>query len=213
MICLENLSVVSSSFRLDRISLTVPTTGYAVLMGVSGAGKTTLLEAICGLRNTPCGKILIDSVDVTGLPANCRAIGYVPQDAALFPTMNVAEHFAFPLRIRRRSTVEIADRVAKMADRMGLANATQRMPHQLSGGEKQRVALGRALVFEPRTLLLDEPLSALDDGVREQMRDLLRQVHQAKPLTVLHVTHRREDAESLTNVLFRLEDGRIVKDG
>lgn len=211
MLHVTNLTVEAGSFSLRDISLAVPQGQYAILMGTTGSGKTTLLEAICGLRRVTQGRIQLDGREVGALPARERGIGYVPQDLALFTTMSVAENLGFALHIRQvPANVEQA-RVQELAELLGIRHLLERMPHALSGGEKQRVALGRALAAQPRVLLLDEPFSALDDQTREDMYALMRTVRQATQATVLHVTHSRSEAQALGDCRFVLDQGHIVE--
>jgi ABC-type sugar transport system ATPase subunit len=209
MIAIDNLSVSAGAFALERISFQVPQGQYAVLMGRTGSGKTTLLEAICGLKRVGHGTIRLLDRDVTHLKAAERGIGYVPQDRALFPAMTVWEHLAFALRIRRWQRPRIEARVAELADLLGLGRLLQRLPARLSGGEAQRLALGRALAFEPRVLLLDEPLSALDDETRQEMCELLRAVQTRTGVTTLHVTHNQAEATQLADRLLVLQAGAV----
>lgn len=209
MIALEKLSLTLGTFKLRDLSLQVPLGKYAVLMGRTGCGKTSLLEAIAGLRPIQGGQIFLAGRDVTSLAPGARGVGYVPQDAALFRTMTVRQHLAFALSIRRVEAVAIEARVQELADWLGLQPLLGRMPAGLSGGEAQRVALGRALSFRPATLLLDEPLSALDEDTRDQLVALLSSIRGRGDVTVLHVTHNRREAEQLGDALFRLEDGEI----
>lgn len=209
MIALDEVSIEVGSFRLDRISLSVPTGQYGVLMGKTGCGKTTILEAIIGLRSVRRGTIQLASRDVTRLNPAVRGVGYVPQDGALFARLSVEDHLAFALRIRGVERRTIARRVQELADLLGITYLLGRKPRGLSGGERQRVALGRALSFRPRVLCLDEPLSALDSETRDQMCDLLRQVKEHTGVTTLHVTHNLDEAERLGDCLFRLVDGTI----
>jgi ABC-type sugar transport system ATPase subunit len=206
----ESLSVRAGGFALHDVSFEVPDRCYAVLMGRTGSGKTTLLETLCGLRHAHAGRILLCDRDVTGLPPALREVGYVPQDAALFATQTVREHLAFALRVRRRSNDAIEKRVAELAELLQLRPLLDRRPAGLSGGERQRVALGRALAFGPRVLLLDEPLSALDELVRDEMQRVLRQARDFSGATVLHVTHSRREADALAEVVLRLEEGRVA---
>src|SRR5947209_15033162 len=166
-------------------------------MGPSGSGKTTLLETICGLRTPTSGRVLLGGQDVTDWPPAQRGLGYVPQDAALFPTLNVRQHLEFALRLRKWEEARIARRVTELASRLGLSSLLGRLPPGLSGGERQRVALGRALAFDPAVLLLDEPVSSLDEPARDEMIALLQELHRERGPTVLHVTHSRGEAERL----------------
>jgi len=209
MIRLENVSLQTGQFSLLNVSLEVPSGHYAVLMGQTGSGKTTLLEAIIGLRPISSGSIIVDDRDVTQMKPSRRGIGYVPQDGALFSTMTVQDHLSFALRIRKAPREGIQARALELAQLLGITDLLDRTPHGLSGGERQRVALGRALSFRPRTLLLDEPLSALDEGMREEMIELLKRVQGVSRATILHVTHSRDDAEALADTIIRIHDGEV----
>jgi len=211
MIALEQVSVAAGSFRLDNLSFQVPTGGYSALMGKTGSGKTTLLEAICGLKPALGGSIHVLDRDVTRLKPAQRGLGYVPQDRALFSSMAVGEHLAFALRIRGWLGKDITDRVEELADLLGLTTVLHRLPAGLSGGEAQRVALGRALSFRPSVLLLDEPLSALDADTKAEMRELLRAVRKHTGVTTLHVTHDLEEARDLADQILWLKDGKVAE--
>jgi ABC-type sugar transport system ATPase subunit len=174
-------------------------------MGKTGCGKTTLLEAICGLRQVHAGRIVLLGRDVTQLKPAQRGVGYVPQDLALFPGHTVREHLAFALEVRRWSRAAIDARVRELAGLLGITHLLDRYPQGLSGGEAQRVALGRALAFHPPVLLLDEPLSALDEDTRSEMATLLRDVQRQTGVTTLHVTHSLTEARRLADRLFVLE--------
>ena len=213
MIQFMDATIVNGAFVLAGVSLHLPEACYGILMGPSGAGKSTLLEALCGLKPIAAGRILLEGRDVTALRPCDRGIGYVPQDGALFPSMSVAEHLAFPLRIRRRPSAEIARRVEELAAELGLSHLLARCPVGLSGGEVQRVALGRALAFAPRILCLDEPLASLDPTARDQLTSLLGRVHQDYGITVLHSTHSLEEAGKLGQYVFRLDRGVIIQEG
>src|SRR5579884_668875 len=161
MIAVDNLSLRSGAFAVDGVSFVVPAGAYGVLMGRTGCGKTTLLEAVCGLKPVRAGRVRLLGRDVTDLHPSRRGIGYVPQDLSLFPTLRVRDNLAFALEVRRRGRAEIDRRVGELAELLGLGRLLDRWPQGLSGGEAQRVALGRALAAAPPVLLLDEPLSAL----------------------------------------------------
>lgn len=209
MIVIENMSIKSGDFQLSDVSLTIPAGQYGVLMGRTGSGKTTILECVLGLRRVSSGAIRIAGDDVTDLNPAMRGIGYVPQDRALFSRMTVRDHLAFALLIRRASTQEIAARVDELARSLEIEHLLDRTPYGLSGGEQQRVALGRALSFRPRVLCLDEPLSALDTDTRRQMCELLEEVSRREQVTTLHVTHNLEEARHLADCLFTIVDGKI----
>jgi ABC-type sugar transport system ATPase subunit len=212
LIVVEQLALTAGAFALCDVSFAVPTGGYGVLMGKTGSGKTTILESIIGLRRIDAGSIRLHGRDVTQLKPAVRGVGYVPQDGALFSTMTVRDQIALALVIRRLPRAEIDRRVEELARLLGIAQLLQRKPRGLSGGERQRVALGRALSFQPGVLCLDEPLSALDDDTRGQMCTLLQNVQKQTHVTVLHVTHNREEAQLLGDCLLRIEDGRVVQE-
>jgi molybdate/tungstate transport system ATP-binding protein len=209
MIRLEKLSVCAGLFALDDISFEVPSGQHAFLMGKTGSGKTTLIEAICGLKRVPHGRIFLRGTEVTHLTPAARGIGFVPQDGALFNTLSVREHLAFALRVRKWSQRAIAKRVTELADWLQLRPLLVRKPEGLSGGEIQRVALGRALAFGPDVLCLDEPLSALDDDTRAEMLAILRSVRQRTGATILQVSHNLAEAGQLADQIVWLEAGKI----
>jgi len=209
MIALEDVSVRAGAFSLTGVSFEIAAGAYAVLMGRTGSGKTTLLEAMCGLRPVASGCVRVGGRDVTSLRPGDRGLAYVPQDRALFWTMTVREHLAFAPSVHRWEPRAIAERVEELAGLLGLGPLLERRPAGLSGGEAQRVALGRALAARPDTLLLDEPLSALDEETREEMFGLLESVRKKSPVTVVHVTHSREEARRLADRVYLLRGGAV----
>lgn len=206
MIQLENLHVRAGQFELKNISLDIHSGRYVALMGRTGCGKTTLLEAICGLRKIISGRIVVGSADVTYATPAERNLGYVPQDLALFPTLSVREHLEFALQLRRWPRATIDQRTQQLAEQLSIPHLMTRYPKGLSGGEAQRVALGRALSFQPPVLLLDEPLSALDDQTRGELVELLDRLKQTRSVTIVHITHNREEAEVLADQIIHLAD-------
>lgn len=211
LIRLEKLALRAGGFQLDNLNLEIPTGHYAVLMGRTGSGKTTLLEAICGLRAVAGGSIQLMDREVTQLKPAQRGIGYVPQDRALFPTLTVREHLAFALVIRRWNRAAIATRVNELAELLGILPLLARLPQRLSGGEAQRVALGRALAARPDILCLDEPLSALDEETRLEMYALLEKLQKQTGVTTLHVTHHPGETERLAGLIFLLKNGQLTR--
>lgn len=209
MICIENITWHAPNFALSNVCFTVPSGAYAVLMGRTGTGKTTLLEIICGLRQPSAGSVHLDDRDVTREAAGVRGIGYVPQDGALFPTMNVEQQIGFALRMKNRSLDEITRVTARLADELGIAHLLARKPQGLSGGEKQRVALARALAANPSVLLLDEPLSSLDEDTQGGLIELLKHTQRDHGITVLHVTHSKREAEALADIRLELAGGVV----
>lgn len=199
MIELRDVVLQSGNFVSPSISFQIQSGQYAVLMGTTGRGKTTLLEGICGLRKVVKGGIFIHGQDVTRLSPTDRNLGYVPQDLALFPTLNVREHLEFALKLRGRPKAEIQERTKWMSELLGITHLLERSIAGLSGGEGQRVALGRALSFRPSVLLLDEPLSALDESTRSEMYSVLQMVKRTTGVTTLHVTHNIQEAELLAD--------------
>jgi molybdate/tungstate transport system ATP-binding protein len=191
MIELRNITVKHPHFTLAPQNLLVPTGSHTILMGPTGCGKTTLLEIIAGLRQPTTGQVLVDGIDVTQWPPALRGLGYVPQDAAIFRTMTVRENLAFGRKLRGQTTSVVPEWAAKL----GLTSMLDEPAIHLSGGEAQRLALGRALAFQPRILLLDEPMNAVDDETRTQLVELLRQERAKRELTILHVTHDKSEAE------------------
>jgi len=209
MLEVKGLVVQSGGFRLGAVDLVVPAGGYGVLMGRTGSGKTTLLEGICGLRRVLGGQVWLDGSEITRTRLADRGIGYVPQDLALFPTLSVRSHLAFALRLRRVPAREIMVRVELLAAALDLAPLLDRGVRDLSGGEARRVALGRALSFRPRLLLLDEPLAAVDESTRDRLCDLLQKIQREHAVTTLHVTHSRAEAARLADTLHVIDLGVV----
>ena len=209
MISVKNLSLAVGEFNLENVSFEIPSRSYCALMGKTGCGKTTILEAICGLHNVSSGNIILMSRDVTALPPAERGIGFVPQDGALFSTMTVEKNLGFSLHVRGRPRAAIDQRVKELARLLGIDDLLHRRVQGLSGGEKQRVALGRALAFEPGILCLDEPLSALDDETKTGLIDLLGKVREETGVTTLHITHSLREARSLCDMLLVMDGGEV----
>jgi putative spermidine/putrescine transport system ATP-binding protein len=198
---------------LEGIDLTVASGEFVSFLGPSGCGKTTALRLIAGFDRPTSGRIEIDGRDVTGTPPNRRDIGMVFQAYSLFPNMTAARNVEFGLRVRRQGRGDRRARALELLDLVGLADAATRYPHQLSGGMQQRVALARALAIEPRVLLLDEPLSALDAKVRVQLREEIRRIQTRLGITTIYVTHDQEEALSISDRVAVLSKGRIEQIG
>ncbi len=207
---MHDLSVTFAQFRLRGISLSAEQGQTLVLLGPSGAGKSVLLETVAGFHAPDAGRIELGGRDVTRLPPEERGLGFMFQDYALFPHLTVEENVAFGLRRRGPG----ADRrVREVLDLVDARHLMGRRPETLSGGEKQRVALARALAIEPRLFLFDEPLSALDAAMREQLREDLRRLLRSLKASSLYVTHDRLEAQVLADVVAVIRDGVIQQAG
>ena len=194
---------------LDRFSLDVRPGEFVALLGPSGCGKTTALRMVAGFERPDTGQVRVDGVDVSGVPAQKRDMGMVFQSYSLFPNLTARDNVAFGLRLRRQRAGVRRRRALELLDLVGLAEHTAKFPHQLSGGQQQRVALARALAIEPRVLLLDEPLSALDAQVRGELRDQIRALQQRLNITTLFVTHDQEEALSMADRVCVMNRGRV----
>ncbi len=193
------------------VSIDVARGEFFALLGPSGCGKTTLLRLLAGFEQPDSGRILIDGVDMAGVPPYARPVNMMFQSYALFPHMTVAQNVGFGLRQEGVAKAEIADRVAAMLDLVKLGRLASRKPLQLSGGEKQRVALARALIKEPKLLLLDEPLTALDRKLREETRFELVRIQQRVGITFLMVTHDQEEAMSMASRIAVMSQGLVAQ--
>jgi ABC-type Fe3+/spermidine/putrescine transport system ATPase subunit len=213
MLEIERLETQAGAFRLGGIDLAVAAGRYAVLLGPPGSGKSVLIETICGLRPATAGRIRLDGVDITGLPPRDRRIGYVPQDYSLFPTKRVRGNVVYGLHARGLSHEEAQQRLDIVTEMLHLAPLLDRWPATLSGGEQQRVALARALATNPRLLLLDEPVSALDESTREIVCRRLRRIQRELGITTLHISHNIEEAFSVADAAVLMRGGGIVQTG
>lgn len=198
---------------LEGVDLTVEPGSFYAVLGPSGSGKTTVLRTIAGFVAADSGTVEIDGHDMTGVAPAKRDLGVVFQSYALFPHMTVAQNVAYGLKMRRVRKDERRERVAAAIALVGLQGMSSRFPGQLSGGQQQRVALARALVIRPRVLLLDEPLSALDRKVRQEMREELRRIHAETGVTSIIVTHDQEEAMFLADQMLVLKDGQVLQSG
>lgn len=213
MIRIENLHVRLPEFNLEGVYLHARKGEFFVLLGPTGSGKTVLLESIAGLMPVTAGRIHLDGREVTALPPEQRAIGIVYQDSALFPHLSVRENITYGLRYHRKDPSQDGRRFDRLVAALGIGHLLARSPAHLSGGEKQRVALARALVVAPALLLLDEPLSALDPNFREEIRDILKDLHRHTGVTVLMVTHDFGEARYLADRIAIIHKGRLEQTG
>lgn len=213
MIDVRNLWVDLGPFLLQDIDLNIRPGEYFMVLGPTGAGKTILLETIAGLYPVKSGEIWLNGREITKLEPEKRGLGFVYQDYALFPHMSVEDNIGFGLRQRKKPKPEVQATVNQLAEWLGVPHLLKRRPNTLSGGERQKVALARALSIQPEVLLLDEPLSALDPEAREGTRRELRRIHEQMKLTIIHVTHDFEEAVALGERIAVLGEGRVMQVG
>jgi len=209
-VSLQNLSRFFGTIRaLDGLSLEIAPGEFVALLGPSGCGKTTVLRILAGFETADSGSVTVNGRDVSHVPPARRDMGMVFQSYSLFPNMSALDNVAFGLRMRKMGAGERRKRAASLLDMVGLAAQAGQYPHQLSGGQQQRVALARALAIEPRVLLLDEPLSALDAKVRQQLREQIRLLQQQLGTTTLFVTHDQEEALSMADRVGVMRQGKL----
>ncbi|RWR03129.1 spermidine/putrescine ABC transporter ATP-binding protein [[Pantoea] beijingensis] len=197
----------------QQIDFTANEGEFVTLLGPSGCGKSTLLRCLAGLTSVDSGQIMLQGQDIVPLTPQKRSIGMVFQSYALFPNMTVEANVGFGLKMQKLSTEVIRDRVAEVLMLVELNEYAKRYPHQLSGGQCQRVALARSLVTRPRLLLLDEPLSALDARIRRHLRDQIRRIQKELNLTTIFVTHDQEEALTMSDRIVLMNKGKIVQSG
>ena len=213
LIVLEHMSISLGEFSLHDIDLRISKGEYLVIMGPSGAGKTILLETIAGLRLPDSGRFLLGGIDASTILPENRHIALVYQDYSLFPHMTAFENIAFGLRLRRVAESETEQRVHSLLREFNISHLIHQYPSSMSGGEQQRVALARALAVKPEILLLDEPFAALDPHTREECMRVMLAIKKSQNLTILHVSHSREDATSVSDRIALIIGGTIVQIG
>lgn len=211
-ITISNLSLrYGSNDVLKDISLQIQEGELCTLLGPSGCGKSTLLRTIAGLEEFQSGELYLDGRDISSIQPKDRQVGMVFQSYALFPNMTVFDNVAFSLKIKKVSKQVMAEKVITMLRLVGLEDKAEHYPAQLSGGQQQRVSLARSLVMEPKVLLLDEPLSALDAKIRKQLQTDIRKLQRKLGITMIFVTHDQEEAMVLSDRIFIMEHGEIVQ--
>jgi len=209
-VLLQDLSRSFGTTRaLDRLSLEIAPGELVALLGPSGCGKTTALRIVAGFESADTGSVLVDGKDISSVPAARRDMGMVFQSYSLFPNMSALDNVGFGLRMRKMGSADRRKKAGELLDMVGLSPQAKQFPHQLSGGQQQRVALARALAIEPRVLLLDEPLSALDAKVRLQLREQIRTLQQRLGTTTLFVTHDQEEALSMADRVGVMRNGKL----
>lgn len=202
-----------STVAVEHVNLDVAEGEFVTLLGPSGCGKTTTLRMIAGLIDPTVGQVYFDDQDVTNLPPNARNIGFVFQSPALFPHMSVADNIGFGLSVKSRSKAEIKDRIQEMLKLVDLVGYGDRLPRQLSGGQQQRVALARVLATDPRVLLFDEPLSALDRNLRETLKYNILELQRRTGKTAIYVTHDQSEAFAISDRIAVMNHGLIDQIG
>ena len=198
---------------LKGITVSLETGEFLSLLGPSGCGKTTALRLVAGFDRPTSGRVVVDGKDISNVPPNRRNMGMVFQAYSLFPNLTAEKNVEFGLRVRKQPREARQKRVAELMELVGLSHAAKRYPHQLSGGMQQRVALARSLAIEPKVLLLDEPLSALDAKVRVQLREEIRRIQLELGITTIYVTHDQEEALSISDRVAVMYGGRIEQVG
>ena len=213
MIKIEGLTKDWKEFKIKSIDLQVRENEYFVILGPSGSGKTLLLELIAGMWPSDSGKIYLNNQDITWLPLEKRGVGFVYQNYMLFPHKTVFENIAFGLNVRKMAKDEIKTKVDDMMELLGISHLADRLPRTLSGGEQQRTALARALIVYPKVLLMDEPLSALDRKIRDDLMQELKNIHNKFDITLVHVTHNFDEALMLADRIAIMRNGTISQVG
>lgn len=209
---INNISkVYDNGDGIQNINLTIRSGEILTLLGPSGCGKSTILRCLGGFQSIDSGEIWIDGKNVTNVPAEKRPTSMVFQGYNLWSHMTVYENLAFGLKLRKFSKSEIKQKITEMLELLKLPNTEKKYPSQLSGGQQQRIAIGRSLLLEPAVLLLDEPYSALDAKIRQQMREELKRIQAETKVTVVFVTHDQEEAMSLSDRIVVMEKGKIAQ--
>ncbi len=210
---LTELETTAGEFHLGPITFDAPAGTYGVLLGPPGCGKSVLVETICGLRPAEAGNMILGGRDIACLDPRARNVGYVPQDYLLFPLKTVEANITFGLRSQGIKASEARKKIGWVLDLLEIRHLLNRWPATLSGGEQQRVALARALAVQPKLLLLDEPVSALDEGLRERVCRDLRRIQRELKITTLHISHNLEEALAVSDWAAVLDNGKLRQKG
>jgi len=213
MLKVQNLGFRVGGFELHDVCLHVEPREYFVLMGATGSGKSLLVKSICGLTRARAGRIMIGGRDVTNLPPRLRGVGYVPQDSCLMPHLSVLRNVAFAMEVAGLSKNHAAEEIAPVVEFLGIGDLLNRSTVNLSGGERQKVALARALASKPKLLLLDEPVSALDEPTRREICVVLRRVQREFGVATIHVCHSRQEAAAVHDRVGVMSEGRLIQTG
>lgn len=206
---IEKINISVGSFKVSDVTLTIKDHQYFVLMGPTGSGKSLLLKAICGLIPVDSGSISLNETDITHFQPRFRKIGYVPQDSGLFPHLNVKENIIFAPIIKGKNETDAMAMVDKVVKSLEITHLLERTVTNLSGGEKQKVALARALARNPQLLILDEPVSAVDEPTRKEICKILTLIQQEFRITTIHVCHSREEARFVSDNIGIMSEGRL----
>ena len=210
MLELNKVFLKADDFTVEDISLQVKAKEYFVLMGPTGSGKTLLIKAICGLIGIESGQIIINGVDVTDFEPRARRIGYVPQESGLFAHLNVERNLTFALEVAGLSRRKARAEIGKIIESLKIGHLLGRSIINLSGGEQQKVALGRALARKPKLLVLDEPVSSLDQVSRNEICEVLSEVQKDFALTTIHICHNPQEARSVSDRVGIISGGRLI---
>ncbi|ADY56789.1 Sulfate-transporting ATPase [Syntrophobotulus glycolicus DSM 8271] len=210
----SNLNVQAGGFKLQDITFSLESKDYLVILGPTGCGKTIMLETLAGLRKAKSGKVFLQGEEISAWPPEMRGFGFAYQDSLLYPFLTVKENILFAAKARRKHKEHgTLKRVSMLAEAMGITHLLDCFPLTLSGGEKQRVSLARAILVCPPVLLLDEPLSALDPQKRDALRSLLQDIHKNEGMGIIHVTHDFKDAMYLADQVLVMNQGKILQQG
>ncbi|HPN84943.1 MAG TPA: ATP-binding cassette domain-containing protein [Victivallales bacterium] len=213
MMTLDKICINVGNFAVRDLSLEISEGEYFVLLGPNGSGKTLLVNAICGLIRLSSGRIILHGEDMTNTEPRFRNIGYMPQDCGLFPHLTVEENIIFTPNAKGVGKIKALKESREIVHSMGLENLAKRYPYNLSGGEKQKVAIARALAGRPKMLILDEPLSALDPAAHAEILEKLLRINSEFKVTTFHICHNRNEASQLADRVAQMTDGKLVAAG